>query len=187
MGAKAICSILASEAVAIVAGVGHVREWSSRIRMGVEAISLRLASVTVADDTIGIWARQGERRVQILWVSIGILVHVPCSYLWYPDVMTRSIWESDAVIVSGAGREGTFGRLRTAWIHEGGNGVILGMICDPWIRKSTISRCSMMICRRRQRHGCSNVGCSSNVGCRREAENLSAEKKKKPTHAQLQH
>ena len=66
LGAQAICSILASVAVTVVDGVGRVRECTVRIRMGVEAIGLEQASVTVADDTSGIWARQGERRVQIL-------------------------------------------------------------------------------------------------------------------------
>ena len=93
--------------------------------MGVKCISLQQASVTVADGTIGIWARQGGRRVQILWVSIGVLVQGRCSYLWYPAVMARPILESDAVIVSGAGREGTFGQWE-GWILKGSKCVVTG-------------------------------------------------------------
>ena len=110
LGAKAICSILASVAVAVVDDVERVRECTSSIRVGVEATSLQRASMTVTDDTRGIWARQGEQRVQILWVSIGILVHGPCSNLWYPDITARAIWEGGAVIVSCAGRGSTFGQ-----------------------------------------------------------------------------
>ena len=145
MGAKAICSILASVAVAVVDSVGRVRGYTSRIRISVEAISLQLASVTVADDTSGIWARHGERRVQILEMSIGVLVHGPCSCLWYPDVMARPIWEGDAVIVSGAGKEGTSGQLGRAWIPEGSKDVIPGMSDNPWIRIGMITRCSKRI------------------------------------------
>lgn len=68
-----------------------------------------------------------RRRVRIDKGSKGVIVQVACSDGYFRGVRVRYSWKSDAVLVSGAGIEGTFGERQRVRIDEGSKRIVVRM------------------------------------------------------------
>ena len=84
----------------------------NRCPLGVETMVSRkvsLVAITVGGGSGGRY-HCGECGLPIREVSTDVLVHWSLSRRWSPGVRVRHSWESDGIVVSGAGSEGTLGR-----------------------------------------------------------------------------
>lgn len=113
--------------------------------LGVEAGCWGRAWVVVADAVggSGEGSHHGKCRVRMLEASTHEGVHGSCWCRWCPGVGTRCSWESDAVIVSGAGRIGASVQRRRVRIDEGSKGITVRVGCRSSSSQGVRVGCSL--------------------------------------------